>query len=110
MVPIDQVQAIVNQAVAAAVAAQGPVAPDGVAQDPPKAPILTALAEMEAEGLHSTFAERVEELARTGYETVISMEQERPALRTLLSIVGDLVEKAKPAIEVAAAAGEEVVA
>jgi hypothetical protein len=89
-----EVQALIAGAVQQAVAAAGPVAPDGVAADPPKPPILSALKTLETELEGSTFAQRVEHLAHQGYQTIIDQEHERPALRTLLTIVEELVGKA----------------
>lgn len=86
----EQLQEMIRQA-ASQMLAQAPIAPDGGVQDPPKPPIISRLKELESELAGSTFAQRVEHLAHDGYQTVINMEQERPALRTLITIVGEIV-------------------
>lgn len=88
------VQAAIDSAVAQRIALQGPVAPDAGPQDPPKPSIVTALKTLEHEAADSTFAQRVEALAEQGYQTIVNQEHERPILRTLLTIVEELVGKA----------------
>jgi hypothetical protein len=82
------VQAEIDAAVAKALAAHGIEVTPAETQS-----ALDALQSLGEDAEHSTFAERLEQLADRGYQAVVHAEQESPLVKTLITVVGELVEK-----------------
>jgi hypothetical protein len=80
------VQALIDQEVAAALAAHG------ITPAPAKPSALDRLDELAQDVEHSTFAERLEQLAGEGYQAVLDAEQS-PVVKTLVTVLGELVAK-----------------
>jgi isopropylmalate/homocitrate/citramalate synthase len=54
---------------------------------------LDALKGLAEDAEHSTFAEKLEKLADEGYQAVVKAEDESPLVKTLITVVGELVGK-----------------
>lgn len=87
-----ETRALIDAEVEAALAEHGITIPA-----PVKPSALDALNELvdhtAGDVEHSTFAEHLATLAERGYQAAVTAEQESPTLKTLVTIVGELVAK-----------------
>lgn len=90
-----EVQALIDAELAKFATANGITPPAAAAAAPstPQPTALSALSALEGDLAHAPFVEKIAHLAENGYQAVLTEEQALPALKTVITIVGELAAK-----------------